>query len=378
MMEIPAETDVFFIGGGPAGLAGAIAARAKGLRVVVADCCRPPVDKACGEGLMPDAVAALRTLGVAIHPERSFPFRGIRFAGSEPASTQSVDADFPRGHGIGVRRTTLHPLLIERAVQAGVRLLWESPVTEIGDRGVTVCGRFVRSEWVVGADGQNSRVRRWAALDQFRRRANRFGFRRHYRIRPWSDYVEIYWGADCQLYVTPVAPEEVCLAVLARDPHLRLDDALDRFPEVVRRLDGAVAASVERGGLSATNELKSVVRGRVALLGDASGSVDAITGDGLCLSFLQAAALAEALASGNLANYQSAHRRLFLRPARMGALLLALDRSGPLRRRVLRALAARPNIFSNLLAAHVGEVSPADLLWKTALPLGWRLLRGDA
>jgi menaquinone-9 beta-reductase len=42
-------TDVFVIGGGPAGLAAAIAARAKGLRVTVADGGVPPIDKPCGE-----------------------------------------------------------------------------------------------------------------------------------------------------------------------------------------------------------------------------------------------------------------------------------------------------------------------------------------
>ncbi|MGB8062426.1 MAG: FAD-binding protein, partial [Candidatus Sulfotelmatobacter sp.] len=48
------STDVFVIGGGPAGLAAAIAARKCGLRVIVADAAQPPIDKACGEGLMPD------------------------------------------------------------------------------------------------------------------------------------------------------------------------------------------------------------------------------------------------------------------------------------------------------------------------------------
>ena len=36
-------------------------------------------------------------------------------------------------------------------------------------------------------------------------------------------------------------------------------------------------------------------RGNVALIGDASGTVDAITGEGLCLAFSQAMVLAECL-----------------------------------------------------------------------------------
>ena len=71
------STDVFVIGGGPAGLAAAIAARQQGLRVVVADGAKPPIDKACGEVLMPDAIAALATAGScrACLPTLSLPRR---------------------------------------------------------------------------------------------------------------------------------------------------------------------------------------------------------------------------------------------------------------------------------------------------------------
>jgi flavin-dependent dehydrogenase len=75
----PTKTDVFVVGGGPAGLAAAIAARQRGFDVVVADPARPPIDKACGEGLMPESIRALRDLGVTFEPEQSFNFRGVRF-----------------------------------------------------------------------------------------------------------------------------------------------------------------------------------------------------------------------------------------------------------------------------------------------------------
>jgi len=48
MVTLPASTDVFVVGGGPAGLALAIAARQRGLSVVVADGANPPIDKTCG------------------------------------------------------------------------------------------------------------------------------------------------------------------------------------------------------------------------------------------------------------------------------------------------------------------------------------------
>src|SRR4051794_25201773 len=99
--------DAFVIGGGPAGLATAIAARRRGLRVAVADALVPPIDKACGEGMMPDALEALGRLGVALPAEGSFPFRGIRLINGDDV----VAGPFPNGCGMGVRRTTLHTTL---------------------------------------------------------------------------------------------------------------------------------------------------------------------------------------------------------------------------------------------------------------------------
>jgi flavin-dependent dehydrogenase len=368
MISLPEETDLFVVGGGPAGLAAAIAARSKGLRVVVADCARPPIEKPCGEGLMPDALEALRQLGVAIDPRCSVPFRGIRFIGSGA----SVSARFPSGSGLGVRRAVLHRLLAERAAEAGVQFVWGAQVSGIEGGGVRVNGVLVRSRWIAGADGQNSYVRRWAGLDVLRSYKRRFGFRRHYRVAPWSDLVEVYWGEGCQFYVTPVSPEEVCVVLISRDRHLRMGAALARFAELRERLDRAVPAGAEQGSVSVSCRFREVARGRVALVGDASGSVDAVTGEGMCLAFHQALKLAEALAAGNLGVYAAQHRSLMRGPLFMAEMLL-LDRFPRLRSGAMRALAALPSIFETLLKAHVGA-QPASPMVSSALPPGQRML----
>ena len=189
--------------------------------------------------------------------------------------------------------------------------------------------------------------------------------------------MELYWGRQCQLYLTPVGPEEVCAVLISRDPRLRLDDALPEFPEVAARLRRAAGAASERGGVTVSRRLHAVWRGNVALVGDASGSVDAITGEGLCLLFQQAVALADAMAAGDLKSYGAAHRRIGRRPELMSALLLALDGGSTirsrLRARALRAMAARPPLFQDLLAAHVGERSTFDIL-TNGLALGWQML----
>jgi menaquinone-9 beta-reductase len=362
-------TDVIVIGGGPVGLAAAIAIRKMGFEVTVADGVRPPIDKACGEGLMPDTLAALQMLGVNARDGDGCAFRGIRFIEGK----SSVDANFPSGHGIGLRRTVLHQKIAERAAACGVSLMWNTPVTGICDDGAVVKGGVVRAKWIIGADGGNSRVRKWAGLEAHREHNRRFAFRRHYHAKPWTDCMEIYWGPNAQAYVTAVGKEEVCVALISRTPVVNLEMAIQKFPELASRLDRAQPVSPDRGAVTAMHRLKRVYRGRVALIGDASGSVDAITGDGLCLGFHQVGALANALQADDLAAYQTAHRRLARRPRLMARFLLLLDAQPALRRRVMRALSSEPDIFERLLAVHVGETSPRHLA-ATGAFLGWRFL----
>ena len=361
-------TDVFVAGGGPAGLAAAIAARQRGLSVTVADAAVPPIDKACGEGIMPDGMAAARSLGLELETIHARRFAGIRFR----AGGFQVEAPFPHGYGLGMRRTVLHELMVTRAHQAGVKMLWGSRITEFAADGAIVNGEKVPARWIIGADGGHSTVRRWAGLDECERESHRYGFRRHYRIAPWSEFMEIHWGEDCQLYVTPVSEREVCVVVISRKAQLRLDDALPRFPHLERRLSHCASAP-ERGGVSATRRLRAVHRGNVALVGDASGSVDAITGEGLCLLFQQSVSLASALEKEDLSAYGADHRRIGKRPEFMADLMLLMERRSRLRERTVHAMQSKPALFRNMLALHVGELGALRAV-TNGLALGWQML----
>jgi len=364
------DTDVFVAGGGPAGLAAAIAARQAGFTVTLADAAHPPIDKTCGEGIMPDGLAALHALGITLPPDKTFPFAGIRFSDD----THAVSARFPQGHGLGIRRTRLHQVLVNHASDLGVTMHWGARVTGVYEEGVLVNARRIRCRWLVGADGQNSRVRYWSGLENSSNKKRRFGFRRHYRIQPWSEFVEVYWTDRGQVYVTPVAEDEVCVALITNMQGVRLDDALGAFPPLAKNLSGASIITREQGAITQTYSLHSVCRKSRALLGEASGCVDAITGDGLSMAFQQAQALAAAMARSDLGLYRSAHRRIFRLPRMMAELMLLMDGSAWFRRRALRALAAEPALFSRMLAIHTGALSPMKFGVQGTLALGWHLI----
>ncbi|HZP34776.1 MAG TPA: NAD(P)/FAD-dependent oxidoreductase [Candidatus Acidoferrales bacterium] len=366
------SADVFIVGGGPAGLAFAISAAQGGLRVVVADHCRPPIDKACGEGLMPDTVQALNTLGIIFADGEGVPFRGIRFCDANGRA--SVQADFGKGFGVGLRRTALHAKLAQRAKQLGVTLLWGSRINYSDRKRIFCEGKPVQSKWVIGADGEASRFRKWAGFEATRYEHIRFSTRQHFQIAPWSDFAEVYWARGCQVVVAAVASDEVCVAATSRNPLLRFHEAVSEIPALVRRLRGVNPTNPVRGTRAPFRRLRRVCHGRFALIGDASGSVDPLTGEGIGLAFKQGAALANAITRGDLQSYQAAHNSFCRVPRLISRLMLMMDAYPHLRDRALRMLAAEPSLFSRLLNVNVGNLTLLDFGLPHALRLGWRIV----
>jgi flavin-dependent dehydrogenase len=340
------------------------------LTVTVADGAEPPIDKACGEGMMPGTQAALAELGMKLPSGVGYRFRGIRFVEGD----RQVAAEFPAGRGIGIRRTLLHEALIEEAEKCEVKLLWKTPVAGIGPDGVRLNHQTFAARWIVGADGGHSRVRHWSDLDAAVTNSRRLASRRHYRVRPWSEFMEIHWGPRVQAYVTPISHDEVCVVTMGDCVEdAEFERALMILPELRERLASAELCGRERGATTAMQSLARVWRGNIALVGDASGGVDAITGEGLRLAFRQAHALAKSMEAGDLREYGCAHIRLARRPLWMGKIMLQMGRHDGIRRRALQRLSQHPELFARLLAIHVGRATVRDMVAAGA-QFGWQFL----
>jgi flavin-dependent dehydrogenase len=331
------DTEVLVAGGGPVGLAGAIEARMAGLDVTVVEPRDGPIDKACGEGLMPGALPELARLGV--DPD-GMPFHGIAYLDGR----RRVEHRFDGGPGRGVRRTVLHAALRERAVAAGVRF-HEGRVDAVHQRAGFVEAVGLRAAWLLGADGLHSAVAREVGLALPPPRARRrFGQRRHYALPPWSEFVEVLWTPAGEFYVTPIGDRVVGVALLARRGE-HFDDALATAPGLAERLRGVEAASELRGAGPLRQRTRARVAGRVLLVGDASGYIDALTGEGLRIGFAQARAAVAAIRADRPDEYEAAWERETRDFRRLTGALVRLA-SSPLRGTVVPTASRLPGVFA--------------------------------
>ena len=330
------DADLLVVGGGPGGLATALHARAQGLSVIVVEPRDMPIDKACGEGLMPGGLAELTALGV---DPAGLPIKGIAYLDAH----RRVEAQFHNSSGRaspgrGVRRTTLHAALAARAKEQDAE--WISArvdTVEQDSTGVAAAG--VRAKWLIAADGLHSTVRSAVGISAVAGTPRRYGVRWHFSVPAWSEFVEVHWSPWGEAYVTPVEPDLVGVAILSGGrPELAW------FPRLAQRLTDA-AHGRARGCGPLRQVVSRRVAGRVLLVGDAAGYEDALTGEGVSLAVKQAGAAVTAIVDGNPSSYEKQWRRI-TRDYRLLTRALVLStatRTG--RRAVVPASSALPRVF---------------------------------
>ncbi|MBI5069040.1 MAG: NAD(P)/FAD-dependent oxidoreductase [Deltaproteobacteria bacterium] len=362
----PRIRDLVVAGGGPAGLAVAIAAASRGLDVLVLERGTLPADKACGEGLLPGGVRALEALGALrlVPADDQAPIRAIRWIDEEGTT---AEARFAGEGGLGVRRTALSQALLGRARAAGAEVRERTPVVSHrrGPKGVEVGtpSAIERARLLVAADGLLSPIRVREGLDRPLSGEERFGLRRHYALRPWTDAVEVHFADGVEAYVTPAGRQRVGVAFLCEEAcRAPFGQLLSLFPAVRARLGGAAFDSAPAGAGPFGRESTARTRDRLVLVGDAAGYVDAITGEGISMALESAldlgAILPEALAQGAtrkaLLPFDRAQGRRWRKYAAAARFVLGLARRPEARRRVLEAAGRHPRVLSRLVSWAVG------------------------
>jgi len=327
--------DLLVGGGGPAGLATALYAAQAGLEVVVVERRPGVLDKACGEGMMPHTIAHLDRLGVAVTGR---PLRGITYLDAD----RRVDAPFRAGVGRGVRRTVLHAAMSDAVRSAGVKFV-QGDVGELTQDAESVRAGQFRARYLAAADGLHSPIRKAMGLAKPHSGPRRWGIRRHIQVAPWTDSVEVHWASGAEAYVTPVADDCVGIAILSSGRG-GFDCHLDEFPELRDRASGHTHGQ-DRAAGPLWQGARGRAAGRVLLVGDAAGYIDALTGEGMGLAFGAAEALVNCVIRERPGDYDRQWRRLTRRYRALTAGLVRAAAHPAIRSHIVPAAAALPRVF---------------------------------
>lgn len=376
-------SDVAIIGAGPAGLLAGSVLAAAGYGVQIFERRSLPIDKVCGEGLLPGGVAQLQQLGFPTADLASLgePFAGITLVSGGVAVPGAFPAANP-GYGIERRRLSawLAAAALARGVQltTGRRLVGVSQTAEGWRLHLRVGGEVAagnvagarpdlqdwRCRYLLACDGLRSRTVAALGIERRQFRPQRMGFRFYVPVRAASRrQVVVIWGRGYEVYLTPLARDRVGVAVLAAHqpcPSVAAVFALARAACSTHRdtahwgWDFSAASAIKAYGPFGSRIVGRQPAGFGAL-GDAYCFKDGITGDGLTLVTYQVALLRQHLAQGGVLGdrqWQRLQARLLRRHLLLSGLALGLNRLPKLRHGLGWVAAWQPSWWDRLLGFH--------------------------
>lgn len=287
--------DVAIIGAGPAGSTLAALLAGRGVGVTVYDRDTFPRDKLCGEFLSYDALPVLEPLGVVAEIDRAGAPRieHCRVVGAK--RTYEFALPLPAR---GVSRLFLDDLLLRTATERGAKRADGVTVTSLEELDAKI---------VAGAWG------RWGRFDQQFHRGfvtdhshRNFGFKRHYRTgNRQPSTIELHSFKRGYLGVNAIEGALTNICGLVHASRLAGHKGKwDAFIETIRsehpRLEELYAQHepAQDGYLSSEPVIfraRSAVEGGVFMIGDASGIIDPLTGNGMAMAIQSALLVAPML-----------------------------------------------------------------------------------
>ncbi|MFD7158013.1 NAD(P)/FAD-dependent oxidoreductase [Kribbella sp. NPDC059898] len=158
----------------------------------------------------------------------------------------------------------------------------------------------------------------------------------------------MYWSRLGEAYVTPVADDLVGVAVLT-SARGTFDEHLDAFPQLKRRLQAAEPAGTVMGAGPLRQRVRTRTAGRVLLVGDAAGYVDALTGEGIAVALRTSAELVDCVRADRPQDYDAAYRRVSWECRALTASLLWARNRRLLAPHIVPAAARLPGVYRTIV-----------------------------
>jgi menaquinone-9 beta-reductase len=341
------------IGGGPIGLYLAICLANRGNKVTLYEKGRWPVDKVCGQGIMPSGVNHLKEIGLNFNSFNSFEFNSIEYIDKDTNVVGKLG-----GKGIGIERSKLSQLLfLEAKKNPNINLHSNTKIEEINEKRnkyiITLNNKEQDFDYIFACDGLNSFIRKKIGLEGKRSSPNRIGARVHFDVKPWTNRVQVYWDKSVEAYVTPVGNNKVEVAFLwyenaiERGPQL-LDRLLDKFPNLKWKVPNHKLSNDFRGYGPFKTIGSKIKKKNVFLVGDSYKFLDGITGEGISLGIKSANIIAKNFSSFGFIQ-KAKINLIYLNYSLWVQSALIMSRKPALRKIILKILKKYNNAFNFIL-----------------------------
>ncbi|MGA8853198.1 MAG: NAD(P)/FAD-dependent oxidoreductase [Christiangramia sp.] len=304
------KTQILIIGGGLAGLTGAIHLSRKGLQVILIEKEEYPHHKVCGEYLSLEILPYLKSLGINLETINPINIDRLEYSS---ISGKTISSSLEMG-GLGISRYTLDNFLYEKAKNSGCDILKDTAVDIQYKNGrfltTTIEGVVLSSEFVIGAYGKRSNLDKKLDRDFIQGQSGWLAVKAHYQNDDYPDdlvSLHNFDGGYCGLSRTELNTVNVCY--LATYNSFKNYKNTEDFREQVLMQNPNLYQFFKNSKCIFEKELtiaqvsfdeKSLIENHILMIGDSAGLIHPLCGNGMAMAIHSAKIISE-----NILNFYS-------------------------------------------------------------------------
>ncbi|HXH75417.1 MAG TPA: NAD(P)/FAD-dependent oxidoreductase [Bacteriovoracaceae bacterium] len=325
-------THFLIIGAGPAGLIAGIELQKLGHKVIILDRNKLQVRPVCGEFLSPEGMEQLETMNLGCTLEGFQSVKGMLLF--SPLG-RKIKTQFPLGRmGCSLNRGVFQERLVDAFCKSGGIIFYDSAIERISINKMvnveTKSGSY-SSEWLIGADGRQSTVARLLNMRMTAPPLKRMALHCYLKPKlPLPLYGQMHILPDgSYVGINPIHQGEVNFSIVTSPAAITEAGGTKELinfwigcrPQLSGQFHHLTDETIKTTSPISRTSL-DIIGNKVALIGDASGFIDPLTGEGITTAIKSARLLAWQIAKApsvdlGFINYATSRKQDFAQKERL-------------------------------------------------------------